>query len=125
MTGTMGRVSEHGIIPPEPIPDFPGFVASLTAKGCTRNPCRDHCPDKADEHVHMRHQDGHDGIIWADGRVSEWDLTQPARLIYPAPFRNLLPRSAASHDPPGPFGECYAMASGTMVHVRPGCRCKT
>ena len=40
------------------------------------------------------------------------------------PFRNLFPRSAARYDPPGPFGECYQMASGPMVHVRPGCRCK-
>ena len=40
-------------------------------------------------------------------------------------FRNLLPRIPARYDPPGPFGECYQMASGPMVHVRPGCRCKT
>ena len=26
---------------------------------------------------------------------------------------------------PGPFGECYTMAGGAKVHVRPGCRCKT
>ena len=38
-------------------------------------------------------------------------------------WRGLMPRSASP--PPGPFGECYAMASGTMVHVRPGCRCKS
>jgi hypothetical protein len=24
-------------------------------------------------------------MVWADGRASEFDLTQPARLIYPAP----------------------------------------
>ena len=40
-----------------------------------------------------------------------------------APFRNILPRSAVPASPPGPFGECYPMASGAMVHVRPGCRC--
>ena len=26
---------------------------------------------------------------------------------------------------PAPLGECYRMASGAKVHVRPGCRCKT
>lgn len=66
-----------------PIPDFNRFIASLIEKGCTRNPCRDHCQDKGTEHEHLKHTDGHDGIIWADGRVSEYDLTQPARLIYP------------------------------------------
>lgn len=25
--------------------------------------------------------------------------------------------------PRGPLGSCYRMASGSMVHVRPGCRC--
>jgi hypothetical protein len=25
---------------------------------------------------------------------------------------------------PAPLGECYRMASGAKVHVRPGCRCK-
>ena len=39
------------------------------------------------------------------------------------PFRNPFPRSAARHDPPGPFGECYQMPSGPMA-LRPGCRCK-
>jgi hypothetical protein len=70
--------------PPQPIPDFPGFIAwMLNTEGSTLNPCPDCCQDKEAEHVHLRHRDGHDGIIWADGRVSEWDLTQPARLIYP------------------------------------------
>ncbi len=94
-----------------PIPVFASFVASLTAEGYTLNPCRDHCPDKADEHAHLRSPDGIDGIIWADGRVSEWDLTQPARLIYPGAGR-------AVHAP------CYQMPSGGVVHVKPGCRCK-
>ena len=69
---------------PEPIPDFPGFIASLTAKGYTLNRCREHCPDKADEHAHLRTPDGDDMIVWADGRWSGYDLTQPARLIYPS-----------------------------------------
>jgi len=72
---------------PEPLPDFPAFVAWMLSKGSTLNLCPDACQDKGSEHVHLRHRDGHDGIIWADGRVSEWDLTQPARLIYPAPKR--------------------------------------
>ena len=66
------------------------------------------------------------------GPRKTWDLvpgdridSAPRHVPQPfTPFRNLLPRSAARHDPPGPFGSCYAMASGTMVHVRPGCRCK-
>jgi hypothetical protein len=83
---------------PLAIPDFPGFIASLTDKGYSLNPCRDHCPDKADEHAHLRTPDGDDMIVWADGRWSGYDLTQPARCIYPAapaasgafrlPFRN-------------------------------------
>ena len=110
---------------PEPIPDFPGFVTSVTAQGCTLNPCTDGCQDKGAEHAHLRSPSGADGIVWADGRVSEWDLTQPARLIYPiyrAAGRSAL---AAAYSRPGPFGECYQMASGPMVHVKPGCRCKT
>jgi hypothetical protein len=48
----------------------------------------------------------------------------PARnvLPVPAPFRSSL---AAAYSRPGPFGECYQMDSGSWVHVRPGCRCKT
>ncbi len=77
---------------PQPIPDFPGFIASLTAKGYTLNPCRDHCQDKGSEHAHLRTPDGDDMITWADGRWSGFDLTQPARLIYPAaPRRFTLP----------------------------------
>ncbi len=73
-----------GAQPWEPIPDFPGFVASLLVKGYARNPCRDHCQDKAAEHEHLRTPDGEDLIVWADGRWSGYDLTQSARLIYPA-----------------------------------------
>lgn len=64
------------------IPDFPGFISFMTARGHVINPCRDSCHDP-DEHVHLRSPEGSDGIIWADGRVSEWDLTQPAKHIYP------------------------------------------
>jgi hypothetical protein len=80
----------------QPIADFPAFTGWMLTKGHTLNPCRDHCQDKGTEHAHFHSQDGYDGIIWADGRVSEWDLTQPARCIYPVygrerhvvPFRN-------------------------------------
>ena len=122
----MGAMTEHGInlndLPaPEPIPDFPGFVVSMLRQGYTLNPCRDHCPEVG-EHVHMHSPRGGDGIIWADGKVSEYDLTQPARLIYPN-YRGSRPAPAP------PAGEwpvsCYAMASGSMVHVRSSCRCKT
>ena len=100
---------------PAPIPDFQGFVAwMLATEGATRNPCRDNCPDKDTEHVHLKHRDGHDGIIWADGHVSEFDLTQPARLIYPAPLRNVFPRWHSGK-------VCYTLPSGNMVHVKPGC----
>ena len=39
---------------------------------------------------------------------------------YFAPFRK-----GGITPPRSPFGECYQMASGPMVHVRPGCRCKS
>ena len=78
---TSGAVA--GTVLPQPIPDFPGFIASLTAKGYALNPCRDCCQDKGDEHAHLRTPDGDDMIVWADGRWSGYDLTQPARLIYP------------------------------------------
>ena len=68
----------------EPIPDFPGFIALLVTKGYALNPCRDHCPDRAEEHAHLKTPGGDDIIVWADGRWSGWDLTQPARLIYPS-----------------------------------------
>jgi hypothetical protein len=76
---------------PQPIPDFPGFVASLLSKGYTRNSCLPHCQDKGVPHEHLKAPDDHDGIVWADGRVSEFDLTQPARLIYPGYSRGLRP----------------------------------
>jgi hypothetical protein len=67
-----------------PIPDFPGFVDHMLGRGYSRNPCRDSCPDHGDAaHVHLRTPDGDDMIAWADGRVSDYDLTQPARLVYP------------------------------------------
>ncbi len=104
-------------VAPDPIPDFPGFVASLLAKGYTRNPCQDCCQDKGTEHEHLKSPDGNDGIIWADGHVSEFDLTQPARLIYPAAGRSTYAPSSLPEN-------CYQMASGPMVHVKPGCRCR-
>lgn len=75
------------------IEDFAEFTRWMLAEGHTLNPCR--CGDK-DEHAHFHAPDGYDGIIWADGRVSEFDLTQPARCIFPLaskkrhiiPFRN-------------------------------------
>ena len=100
--------------PPQPIPDFPGFVAwMLDTEGATQNSCPVHCQDKGSEHVHLRHRDGHDGIIWADGRVSEYDLTQPARLIYPVyPGGGRMLCGS----------RCYPLASGSMVHVKPDCQ---
>ena len=73
------------------------------------------------------------GECGRSGPRKTWDLvpgdridSAPRHKPQPfTPFRDILPRSAARYDPPGPFGECYPMASGTMVHVRPGCRCKS
>ena len=67
------------------------------------------------------------------GPGKTWDLvpgdridSAPRHVPQPfTPFRNPFPRSAIPADPPGPFGSCYAMASGSIVHVRPGCRCKS
>ena len=66
-----------------PIPDFRGFIARLTGEGYVLNPCRDHCPDRGEEHEHLKTPHKEDMIVWADGRWSSYDLTQPARLIYP------------------------------------------
>lgn len=70
------------LAPPQPIPDFPGFIASLLTKGYQQNPHRDHCPEEG-EHAHLKDPAGYDMIAWADGRWSGYDLTQPARCIYP------------------------------------------
>ena len=67
-----------------PIPDFPGFTEALRKHGWKLNPCRESCPYKADEHAHLKDPDRYDSIAWADGRECPYDLTQPARLIYPA-----------------------------------------
>lgn len=70
-----------------PIPRFRAFIDDLvTNKGYRLNPCRDCCTD-LDEHAHLRTPGGNhydDFITWADGRYCGYDLTQPARLIYPA-----------------------------------------
>ena len=71
------------MLTPQPWSDFPGLIAHLLANGFTRNPCSDACPDKdVAEHEHLHGPDG-DLIVWADGRWSGWDLTQPARCLYP------------------------------------------
>lgn len=119
--------------PPEPIPNFKGFVEHLVNdKGYGLNSCPLGCQDDS-SHAHLRTPDGEDVILWADGRWSGYDLTQPARLIYPAarnagvlgydmvlpkwpvpgwtPMRDRIPRV------------CYRMGNGSMVHVKPSCRC--
>ncbi len=101
-----------------PFPDFPGMITYLLGEGHKRNPCQPHCPDHGDpDHAHLRTKDGEDVIVWADGTVSYFDLTQPARLIYPS-----LPRSAYPA-PWRPGGPCYPLPSGNTAHVKPGCRC--
>ena len=70
-----------------PIQEFRAFIDHLvTEKGYTRNPCRSHCP-YTDEHAHLRYPGGNsydDFITFASGDYLGYDLTQPARLIYPA-----------------------------------------
>lgn len=73
---------------PQPFRDFAAFTKDLLGRGYTRNPCGAHCPDHGGaEHVHLRTPEGEDVMAWQDGRVSGFDLTQPARIIYPAPRR--------------------------------------
>lgn len=62
---------------------FAGFTDGCVAKGYSRNPCRpDACHDDM-EHAHLRTPDGEDVLVWANGTWSGYDLTQPARCIYP------------------------------------------
>src|ERR1700689_2096557 len=62
--------------------------------------------------------------------------TAPRHDLQPfTPFRNALHRTAGAalsrplvspannRYPGGPIGSCYRLASGAMVHVKPGCRC--
>lgn len=87
------------------------------------------------------------GECGRSGMRKTWDLvpgdridTAPRHVPQPyTPLRNAIyqtgriltdrprisPFFGSAAPKPGPFGECYEMASGTMVHVRPGCRCKT
>lgn len=65
-----------------------------------------------------------------------WDTEEGSRLATAprykpepwTPLRNALRETANAlaapprRDPPGP-GACYRMGNGSMVHVRPGCRC--
>jgi hypothetical protein len=89
----------------------------MTGDGAyTLNPCPAHCPDRAEAHAHLRDDDG-DFIVWADGRFSGYDLTQPARLIYPTAGRPAFRGGERS------YGPCYRAGGGFTVHVRPGCRC--
>lgn len=127
---------------PQPIPDFPGFVERLVAEnGYGRNPCSAHCPDRGSKHAHLRTPDGQDFITWADGRYSGYDLTQPARLIYPvypaakeAAFvpgigmvsglaAQMLRETARMFGRPADGSRCYQADAGFTVHVKPGCRC--
>lgn len=84
--------------------------------GYTRNECPGTCQDRGSEHAHLRTPDGDDVVVWADGRYSGYDLTQPARLLYPA-GRARAPRRAAVP------ASCYRAPTGFVVHVRPECRC--
>lgn len=66
------------------IPDFPGFIDALKEQGWKLNPCRREACRDEDEHAHLKDPDGYDSIAWANGMQCAYDLTQPARCIYPA-----------------------------------------
>lgn len=58
---------------------------------------------------------GHSRMVktWAyaaGGRIDSAPRHQPYALV---PLRNILPRAS----------QCYRLASGARVHIRPGCRC--
>lgn len=59
----------------------------------------------------VRHALAQTGVLLYDMVLPAW----PGDAAPWAPFRNRIPRAT----------KCYAMASGAMVHVRPGCRCKS
>jgi hypothetical protein len=67
-----------------PFADFAGLVEDLLSKGYARNLCRAHCPDRGHvDHAHLLTPHGEDVMVWASGHASYFDLTQPAKLIYP------------------------------------------
>lgn len=49
-----------------------------------------------------------DGVLVYDAVLPEWPEPPPW-----TPFRDRIPRAA----------KCYRLAGGSMVHVKPGCRC--
>ena len=112
----------------------------VTRHRCTKRPDRESlalgaswtCPDCGTTWTCTEKEDWCGECGHVCGMKKGWDSVPGDRLDTaprhdPQPFtplRNPFPRSAARHDPPGPFGDCYQMAGGAMVHVRPGCRCK-
>jgi ribosomal protein L37AE/L43A len=78
------------------------------------------------------------GDCGRDGMEKTWTVAVPgARLdsapryqpYVPVPFRNLLAEAGRIASPVRPPprhaapGSCYQMASGALVHIKPGCRC--
>lgn len=77
----------------------------------------DYCPDCCGDC-------GHKVVTRRWNLAEEGDRMATAPRFRPqpfTPFRNLIPRPAASR--PGSFGSCHRTAGGIMVHVKPGCRC--
>jgi hypothetical protein len=82
-------------------------------------------PQVADELTAALPQEARDAgarLYWAPGvetlaqtGVLAYDMVLPAwpRGDLWTPFRNRMPRA----------GRCYRLASGSMVHVKPDCRC--
>ena len=89
------------------------------------------CPDCGSTWTAAENEDWCGECGQATGTRKGWDSVPGDRLDTAprfdpqpfTPFRNLFPSPPVT--PHGPFGDCYQMPSGPMVHVRPGCRCKT
>lgn|GEM_PF-1830493 len=65
------------------LPVSDDWVGWWLARGYGRNPCGESCPYRGEDHAHLRTPDGDDVMLWPDGSFSNFDLSQPARLIFP------------------------------------------
>jgi hypothetical protein len=103
---------------------------AITRHRCERRPPRDRlavgdswtCPDCLSVWTATEEEDTC-GECMQPRMVKTWDYaegsqvaTAPRHMPQPyAPFRDNIPRREV--------GGCYRMDSGSMVHVKPGCRC--
>lgn len=77
-----------------------GWTGWWLERGYLLNPCRDHCPHEDEDHAHLKTPDGDDVMLWADGTWSGYDLSQPARLIYPQATASRATRRPRGAAPP-------------------------